>query len=209
MPTVHSVLNHFRCEDPIKQTWRCKFCDKAIAGGSNRRKLEHLLAMGTSIRACVERAKLSTDEVNLLREELANMDAEALRRRRREQSRRAAIKDLDIGKRKLQGKLDTPSWSKDRVGRLTWNTAECSLLQHVRQASWTQSSSLPFSRHSSDMCHQHASPSWVLCLIIFTQTRRGRSRPSAISLTAIPSAACPWMPGNPHPPPHPELYAGL
>ena len=64
-----SVLKHYKCQDPLKQTWQCLLCERVISGASTRRKIEHLLAQGTTIKACPNRTQLEAADQNLLMEE--------------------------------------------------------------------------------------------------------------------------------------------
>ena len=68
-------MKHFSCIDVMKQKWQCKYCPITITGVHMRRRLEHLLGLGTTIKSCGRNASaISEEEEEELLEYLHFMD---------------------------------------------------------------------------------------------------------------------------------------
>lgn len=106
MPPAYSCLNHFRCLDALKQKWQCLQCLKESTGGSVRRKLEHLLDVGTTVKACeFSEKELTQAEHQCLVTELEDLDRDLQRRKKRKQATTKAVADITIPKRLRQGTI--------------------------------------------------------------------------------------------------------
>ena len=80
--TMSTSLTHFTILDCFKYKLQCKLCKYESSLNSTRCRLEHLLRLSTSIKACTApKSKLSAIQHAQLEDELASVDATANRRR--------------------------------------------------------------------------------------------------------------------------------
>ena len=99
----------------MKSKLRCKLCSYVGCLGSVRRRLEHLLKEGTSVKACTaNKSKLSAVMQAKLAEELLTLDAAAARRKAEKAAKQKAVKDMELSVRpRKQQKLSKYTKNKD------------------------------------------------------------------------------------------------
>lgn len=120
-PTRYSVINHYTAIDsgtPFKPHWQCSHCDHRLVSPSTRRKLEHTLGVGTSIRGYPNAAgKLSAEEHLSLKEELAHMNTSLASARRKKEGKRKTVDSLvvPVRARSKQDSLNFAIQNKDRL----------------------------------------------------------------------------------------------
>ena len=125
MPTVYSVLNHYTCivGDHFKASWVCDHCGHRINTNDNRRKIEHLLKLGTSVKSCSNANKIGEEAMLALKEEYTVLESELARKRTRSLAKKTAVSTLDLParQRKRQAPLSFDPQIKDTS---TWATPE-------------------------------------------------------------------------------------
>ena len=79
LPDKHSALNAlFTCLDFFKGTWRCNICQWETQSNSVRRRLEHVVGEGTSVKACSMVSTAAANLVATVKEDLRKLNAKAL-----------------------------------------------------------------------------------------------------------------------------------
>ena len=119
MPTCLS--KHYEAVEtgkPFKPNWLCLYCDHVMMSDSNRRKLEHLLKIGTTVKGCPHSTRVLNEEDLLeLKEEHALMEANLASSRRKRENKRKAVETLTVPERPRarQAALSFAIQNKDRL----------------------------------------------------------------------------------------------
>ena len=98
-----AVMEHFRLLDLQKRKFECVHCKVSITGDHTRRRLEHLLGKGTSVKSCT--GKLDDEILKELTSYLKALD-DALDNSNRKRARCKDAVDILSSPVKKQAKLD-------------------------------------------------------------------------------------------------------
>ena len=114
---MSTSLSYFKVIDTFKCKLECKLCGYLGSLNSTRRRLEHLLRVGTAVKACsAPRTKLSAIQHAKLEEELAALDHSASRRKTNKAAKEKAIADMELSARpRKQAKLSKFTKNKDVI----------------------------------------------------------------------------------------------
>ena len=114
---MHSILNHFICVGGhvCKSSWVCIHCSHRINTADIRRKLEHVLKVGTAVKSCTKAQEIPEEEMLSLKEDLAVMDADLAKKRSRSAAKKSAVASLNLPTRprKRQASLTFDTQHKD------------------------------------------------------------------------------------------------
>ena len=111
------ILQHFDILESMKSKLKCKLCSYVGCLGSVRRRLEHLLEEGASVKACTaNKSKLSAVMQAKLQEELLTLNAAAARRKTQKATKQKAVKEMELSARpRKQQKLPKYTKNKDII----------------------------------------------------------------------------------------------
>ena len=107
-----TVNNYFTTENFVNT---CTLCDFKFKGQSKRRKYEHLLGVGTTVRSCKEKKQLLEDIVEELEDEYASILERGATFKKRKRTQVVVIADKLVTPKRKQKKLGFQPSRKDDI----------------------------------------------------------------------------------------------
>ena len=114
LPDKHHALNAlFTSLDFLRGKYRCNLCQWVTNSNSVRRRLEHVVGEGTSVKACSMVSTAAANLVACVREDLRELNAKALAGKKKKASSVSACKSLFSPKRQRTIPACLPKQTKD------------------------------------------------------------------------------------------------